>query len=553
MSGVYKSIQPKDVRTTPYRAHKTVVAAFDGNETSDECKVFVGQHSLSSSYESSIQGTVYLDTNPYYSSAYATTTDGYYSTAIHAQLDHLFYREYLDNTKATLGGGAPINLQYRELCSNVRVISFPTKTIGEGILPESLQITSSGFTMIDDGYGNVLFSQGGSNSITSYDAADYDNVMTSYTFNKYYKYVGEGTISNLQQTSTYGSYKLQASYTNVSFNTADTSGSVSIAFASESKSNIRLVCNNEMKDLYNMFNRDYAIAFKIKLKATPTTSAVVLTKAEPEIDVAVDLEGNLYTSLQGRPMFPYKILVNTSRQIVFNKSDGLQTITMNSSALTLDVWYDVVIQRNASHVFQMYVNGALVASVTDVFIAISNTAQRYLSREQDCGSRSDLYVGSAYDGSKGLTAEMQYLHIFDRELTANEVLNLYENSGWLGNYCGNVFYNLGLITLTHPKVVNQKLTQIHTKSTVSMTEIEVYCTVGPGEFTTTHNRTVQYWNPTHNAMEIATRYTSSLFRPYITTVGLYNDKNELLGVGKMSTPIQTSKNTDTTFVLRFDF
>jgi hypothetical protein len=46
--------------------------------------------------------------------------------------------------------------------------------------------------------------------------------------------------------------------------------------------------------------------------------------------------------------------------------------------------------------------------------------------------------------------------------------------------------------------------------------------------------------------------TSSLFQPYITTIGLYNENNELLVVGKMAQPIRTSFETDTTFVLRWD-
>jgi len=168
-------------------------------------------------------------------------------------------------------------------------------------------------------------------------------------------------------------------------------------------------------------------------------------------------------------------------------------------------------------------------------------------------SRSDIYLGSSYDGTNGINADLLYFHIFDRSLTTNEITNLSENFGWLGSYCGNVFYNLGLVVLTHPKLTNAKITQLGAKSTVSMKEVEIYCTVGPGEYTTTHNRSVHYWNPTHNAMEIASRYTSSLFRPYITTIGLYNDHNELMAVAKLSTPIQTSKNTDTTFVVRFDY
>jgi len=39
--------------------------------------------------------------------------------------------------------------------------------------------------------------------------------------------------------------------------------------------------------------------------------------------------------------------------------------------------------------------------------------------------------------------------------------------------------------------------------------------------------------------------TGSEFRPYVTTVGVYNDADELLVVGKLSTPYPVPPNTDT--------
>jgi len=46
--------------------------------------------------------------------------------------------------------------------------------------------------------------------------------------------------------------------------------------------------------------------------------------------------------------------------------------------------------------------------------------------------------------------------------------------------------------------------------------------------------------------------TGSYFQPYATTVGLYNDSNQLIGVGKLGQPIPKSKFTDMTFVVKFD-
>ena len=46
--------------------------------------------------------------------------------------------------------------------------------------------------------------------------------------------------------------------------------------------------------------------------------------------------------------------------------------------------------------------------------------------------------------------------------------------------------------------------------------------------------------------------TGSYFSPYVTTVGLYDDSQELLAVGKLSQPLPTSRTTDTTIFINID-
>lgn len=46
--------------------------------------------------------------------------------------------------------------------------------------------------------------------------------------------------------------------------------------------------------------------------------------------------------------------------------------------------------------------------------------------------------------------------------------------------------------------------------------------------------------------------TGSAFNPYVTTIGLYNERNELLVVGKLSQPYFISPNTDITFKVKYD-
>ena len=82
-------------------------------------------------------------------------------------------------------------------------------------------------------------------------------------------------------------------------------------------------------------------------------------------------------------------------------------------------------------------------------------------------------------------------------------------------------------------------------------EHEYQCTIEEHEFNNTSNISARKIGSI-NEEEIAGFQTSSAFKPYVTTVGLYNEDNELLVVGKMAQPLRMSNETDTTIVLRWD-
>lgn len=46
--------------------------------------------------------------------------------------------------------------------------------------------------------------------------------------------------------------------------------------------------------------------------------------------------------------------------------------------------------------------------------------------------------------------------------------------------------------------------------------------------------------------------TGSYLTPYITTVGLYNDNNEMVAVAKLPTPIKNLPDYDMSIIIRFD-
>ncbi len=134
--------------------------------------------------------------------------------------------------------------------------------------------------------------------------------------------------------------------------------------------------------------------------------------------------------------------------------------------------------------------------------------------------------------------------------------NLYiSGSSQYPTYVGNIIYAHGLAILT-PKIALYNFPDISTGFTASISfknehivyENEVRCLVREDEMNYSLNPTILY-DSSGSLRDFA---TGSNFSPYTTTVGLYNEQNELLAVGKMSQPVPMSPSTDMTFIIRYD-
>ena len=88
------------------------------------------------------------------------------------------------------------------------------------------------------------------------------------------------------------------------------------------------------------------------------------------------------------------------------------------------------------------------------------------------------------------------------------------------------------------------------QSTMTIYESQYKCTFNPNEFTYTQNPSAI--SGSTNTGIPYNFLTGSYFEPYITTVGLYNGANQLVAVGKLSQPLQSSNITDTTILVNLD-
>ena len=98
-------------------------------------------------------------------------------------------------------------------------------------------------------------------------------------------------------------------------------------------------------------------------------------------------------------------------------------------------------------------------------------------------------------------------------------------------------------------------------SSLTIYETQFKCTAGQNEFNFSQNPTISSGSTTITSsigdfitpgQYIYSFATSSYFSPYITTVGLYNDNNDLLAVAKLATPLQISPVTDMTIQINID-
>ena len=138
----------------------------------------------------------------------------------------------------------------------------------------------------------------------------------------------------------------------------------------------------------------------------------------------------------------------------------------------------------------------------------------------------------------------------------------YFNEGY-----GILFYGVGEygsgggILPSASDVINNNMT-LSFSSSYTIYEAQYKCTLRESEFNATLNPSAQ---KSGSVVEVSGSYfyqradgtlsnnvTGSYFSPYVTTVGLYDEAQNLLAVGKLAQPLPTSATTDTTILINID-
>jgi hypothetical protein len=116
-----------------------------------------------------------------------------------------------------------------------------------------------------------------------------------------------------------------------------------------------------------------------------------------------------------------------------------------------------------------------------------------------------------------------------------------------------------------PSVVHTGSFTLSFKNEHTIYENEVRCLVKESDYNLSYNPTLlvsgsQYIAPSGSIYTLTGSIdstvknfaTGSTFYTYATTLGLYDDDNQLLAVAKLGKPIMMSPDTDMTFVVKYD-
>ena len=333
--------------------------------------------------------------------------------------------------------------------------------------------------------------------------------------------------------------------------------------------------------------------FTISFFANPVSaSGYIASKSTTKTLIKTPINEKTYTTGSSQPFnvreknrFPFEIFIDNSQNLTFRKSDGINTPTVTAPIDTGSIHQTHVVCMSSASVMEIWIEGNKISSTTD-------------TTTEQTENQANLYLGSKGEISNYYTGSLSNFMIFNSSRTENQIKNLVSSSNG-SPYVGNIFYSNGLATITHPNHLN--IAQPFESSSVNSTypatlggnlpntlttgyyyldvgdgvtmvetpikhildyttkfknihpiyENEYQCTVKADEYNFTHNISTRKIKSDQKA-DLANFATGSLFKPYVTTVGLFNEDNELLVVGKLGQPIRMSDETDTTIVLRWD-
>jgi len=545
---IYKDIPTSNINITPFESYAEVIST----NVSPNNIIF---------YQASFDNYLYSisdDSDPNNSNL-IVESDGRYGQTIYHSINHLFYLDFDKNY--LLKFGEKYIQQYREIDEKINIFSIPRSILVEGIKPETIALSitdsGSGFIchVIDDEYGNLIDSDRQFVSEELYNDL-LPNIRANYNFNEGFYYNNEiinGVIPNITLRNKVFSYnaeiKDKSKYHNhgTRYDMSFIRGTRGM-YASFNGTSSYITIKDKANVLNFGIEQEYAISFFVN---TSDDSTYLITKnglnSIYQKEKITNADGKIETIYNinyeeiNLSIYPYQISIDSSGYLNYSVSDGKTILTAISTTVINDNnWHHIICQKTTDSI-QLIVDGILESTIssTNLIYSIKNDSLVVFGK----------LLTNYFDGA------LDEIKFYNRSLDADEYLSLatLEINNTFNYYVGNVFYDLGFIVLTSPYYYTLSDSFDYTltfNSKKMIYEYEFLCQVERGELNNTTNPSTLLYHDQRSIVNPT--FASSSFSPYISTIGLYNDENELLAVGKLSRPIQKSQTNDMTFVVKFD-
>ena len=160
--------------------------------------------------------------------------------------------------------------------------------------------------------------------------------------------------------------------------------------------------------------------------------------------------------------------------------------------------------------------------------------------------------GSIYDDGEGNLILLANQQICGQIFYSHGLAIITSDSTPLADAYGSAIFGSSIYGVTDSIFINNFITSSNVtcsfSSSLTIYETQYKCTARENEFNFSLNPSI-----ISGSEGIPYSYvTSSLFSPYVTTVGLYDEDQNLLAIGKLSQPLPSSPTTDTTILINID-
>ena len=574
MAKVFKRIFNQGITTRPYKAHKRYEVTDVNYSSSFEISTFRALNPFNTKIEvskSKHQGVEYDTTTLTGSGAISTELNKIPQKIIWSAINQSCFQDY----------------SHMKLYATASVVSIPQLKYGLGIKPES--VTISDFSRLA-GSASLHLSESKHNNEHGH---IFDTVIDTSKFvhKKYLKfYLGfnqqePNTIYKLKKDESPFGNNLECKNVKI-VNGITTTGEVSAsgygAFL-ETSSSLYIPAAGSNTDFFNAFE-NWSISAWIKLPPSQSMLSsnrnTILAKAGQEYNPYIDYNPSSVktadtlgsTVVTEPPSFPFKVSVfnqtagalNGKLQFQFfdGREDKIDSLTVTSSKVNDNQWHNIIVNHTGGQnggTMKFYVDGVQLDDFAGTHV------RRPIGNEQDV-----VIMCKNGLGDTGTSGSIDEIRFYNTNLSTDNIESLTNNhvisgSAYQTNQCGYTFYDKGLIVITDPRPkyqncflgdgnfnYTQKGFEFTFNSTKKIEQQSILCEIGRGEFNVSQNNTLRLTGD-DNGHVLRDFVTGSDFRPYITSIGLYNDNGELLAIGKLGAPMKKRQDVDVTVDVRLDF